>query len=102
MHAEHQNTQDSQRDNSTTMAPVDEALADLDSLEPGESLCYAQSARKYGVDRSTLSRRYRAITQPRATQYQERRNLTLHEEVELVRYIEGLLSRYLLPTRSII
>jgi hypothetical protein len=41
------------------MSPIDDALASLESLKPGESINYTQVANKYGCDRSTLSRRHR-------------------------------------------
>jgi hypothetical protein len=34
-------------------------LAAIKALEPGEEICYTKIAQKYGVDRSTLSRRHR-------------------------------------------
>ena len=39
------------------MAPIDEALAAINSLEPGEKVVYAKYANTYGVDSETLRRR---------------------------------------------
>ena len=39
------------------MAPIDEALAAIDSLEPGEELVFARFADAYSVDPETLRRR---------------------------------------------
>jgi hypothetical protein len=67
MHACTKTRQFSQPYNSTTMAPIDDALAHIGSLKPGDKLCYQKIADEYGVERSTLSRRHRAISQPPTT-----------------------------------
>jgi hypothetical protein len=54
----HQVTQSSTRDNSTNMALIDDALAELESLGPGEDFLYRKIAAKHGVVRSTLTRRH--------------------------------------------
>ena len=92
----------STRDNSTTIAPIDDTLAYLESLSSGEQFSYNKVAADFSIDRSTLARRHQGITKPRDTAAQQRRNLTLHEEAELIKYIEELSARYLLPTRDII
>lgn len=105
VHSMHANTQTpliSQRDNSTTIASINKALKYLKSLSPREDFEYTKVAAKFGVDRSTLSRRHRGLTQPRATSYNDRRNLTTTEEAELVRYMEGLSERHMPPTRDMI
>ena len=43
------------------MSPIDDALASLESLNPGESFSYKQVAIKYGCDRNTLSQRHRGV-----------------------------------------
>src|SRR6186713_2076005 len=55
-------------DNSINMAPIDDALAEIESLEPGENLSYSKIANKYGVWRSTLTRRHKAKTRLRKEQ----------------------------------
>ena len=44
------------------MDPIEAALESLESLKPGESPNYTAVAKKYGVQRSTLSRRHRRVT----------------------------------------
>ncbi|KAF1363826.1 hypothetical protein EJ07DRAFT_172717 [Lizonia empirigonia] len=63
------------------MSDLEAALQALDALKPGEDPRYAQVAREYGVDRTTLSRRH---------------------QQELVKYIETLSKRGLPPTREMI
>ncbi|KAF1972558.1 hypothetical protein BU23DRAFT_467686 [Bimuria novae-zelandiae CBS 107.79] len=70
------------------MAPIDDALAEIDSLDPSDKLCYTKIANEHGVERLTLSRRHRALTP--------------QQEAELIKYIKGLIARYLLPIRKII
>jgi transposase-like protein len=43
------------------MALIDDALASLESLDPGELINYTQVAKKYGCDQNTLSRRHRGV-----------------------------------------
>ncbi|KAF1993397.1 hypothetical protein P154DRAFT_582854 [Amniculicola lignicola CBS 123094] len=43
------------------MAPIDEALAALKSLNLGEKINFTQIAQEYSCDRSTLSRRWRGV-----------------------------------------
>jgi hypothetical protein len=44
------------------MAPIDNAIAAMEARELGEKIVYQQYADKYGVNRSTLSRRWRGQT----------------------------------------
>jgi hypothetical protein len=44
------------------MVPIDEALGDLKLREEGEQLTLREIADKYGVERSTLGRRWRGVT----------------------------------------
>ena len=46
------------------MAPIDDALAELELLEPGEEYSYRKIAAKYGVVRSTLTRRHQGLVRP--------------------------------------
>ena len=89
-------------DNSINMAPIDDALAEIESLEPGENLSYSKIADKYGVWRSTLTRRHKAETRSREEQAIVQQKLSVQQEVELVKYIEGLTKQRLPPTREII
>jgi hypothetical protein len=59
----------STRDTSTTMAPIDDAIADLESQEEGANFTLIEIADRYSVVRSTLSRRWRGLTGPRSNGY---------------------------------
>ena len=84
------------------MAPIDEALAAIESLKPGEKLIYQEIADQYGVDRSTLARRHKGIQAPRETKDSNQQKLTQQQEEELVGYIEELTARHIPPTREMI
>ena len=84
------------------MKPIEAALKGLEALKPGEQFSYTKVAEKHGVWRSTLSRRHRAKTQPRAAKAVNQQRLTPQQELELVKYIEGLTERHLPPTREMI
>jgi len=58
------------------MEPIEAALVAIGSLGPGESINYTAIAKKYGVERSALSRRHRAITHARADEGINRRKLS--------------------------
>ena len=108
MHACTKTRQISQPYNSTTMAPIDDALAHIGSLKPGDKLCYQKIAdecgveHECGVERLTLSRHHRAISQPPTTKNINQQKLNPQQEQELVKYIQGLTARHLLPTRDMI
>jgi hypothetical protein len=84
------------------MTPIEDALAEIESLRPKESPNYTRIANKFGVVRSTLTRRHQAATQPHAAKAINQRKLNNQQERELVRYIEGLTKRGLPPTRTLI
>jgi hypothetical protein len=92
----------STHNNSTTMAPIDEALEDMKSRKEGEQFCLKEIADKYGVDRSTLGRRWRGVTRSKEEGYAGQQILSPQQETELVRYIEKLTKRGLPPTREMI
>jgi hypothetical protein len=50
------------RDNSTTMAPIDDAIAAIESREHGEHFSYQAIVDEFGVQRSTLPKRPRKPT----------------------------------------
>jgi hypothetical protein len=76
------------------------AVADLKSQE---SLNYAQTAKKWNLDRSTLSRRHRGITGSKQDQYSyTAKAFTDEQENVLVRYINDLSARGLSPTSQIV
>ncbi|KAF1936314.1 hypothetical protein EJ02DRAFT_302008, partial [Clathrospora elynae] len=76
------------------LTPLNGSVA-IESLDKGEKFTYQAIADIYGVSRTTLSRRHK----------QQAINLQLlspHQEMELMKYIVGLLERGLSPTREMI
>ena len=67
MHAKGQCTLNTRTPHSLTpptianMELIEAALVAIESLGPGESINYTAIAKKYGIKRSTLSRRHQAI-----------------------------------------
>ena len=84
------------------MDPLRAALQSLKSLKLGESPNYTQVAKKYGCERSTLSRRHRGVQGTYAAKTENERLLTFTQEKELIIYIDGLTGRGLPPTRQMI
>jgi hypothetical protein len=84
------------------MAPIDDAIADLESQEPGEKLVLTEFAKKWGVHRSTLSRRWRRVTVCREAGYAHQQALSPQQELELIQYIKDLTKKGLPPTREMI
>jgi hypothetical protein len=84
------------------MAPIDDALASLESLDPGESVNYAQVAKKYRCDRNTLSRRHRGVQGTMADKIESSQLLSNTQQKELVKYINGLCARGLPPSKEMI
>jgi len=66
------------------MGDIEAALEALKSLDIGEKPNYAEIARKYGVERTTLSRRYRRVTQSTTEKYQNHQLLNPTQESKLV------------------
>ena len=70
------------------MQAIDKALKDLASQE---SPNYGATARKYGIDRTTLSRRYRGLARSWAVNVANTKSLlTPQQEKEFVDYINKL------------
>jgi hypothetical protein len=84
------------------MGAIEDAIAEIESLEPGEKFTYTAIADKYGVNRCTLSRRYRGCQAPNDAKIINQQLLNPQQEIELVRYIERLTKRGLLPIRDMI
>jgi hypothetical protein len=84
------------------MAPIDDALAAIEARELGEDIVYQKYADKYGVNRSTLSRRHRRVTRSNEDYAASRQALNPTEELELVEYIRRLTEQGLLPTREMV
>jgi hypothetical protein len=79
---------------------IELAVADLESQE---SLNYAQTAKKWNLNRSTLSQRHRGITGLKQDQYSyTAKALTDKQENVLVGYINNLSARGLSPTSQIV
>jgi hypothetical protein len=60
-----------------------EALESLESLKLGNDFKYSEIAAKYNCDRTTLSRRYRGVTEARATKLPNGRLLNTTQEFYL-------------------
>ena len=71
------------------MQPIEAALA---SLEGQKSPNYAATAKKFGVGRSTLSRRHRGVTGPRQPIQEYYSLLSSQQERDLINYINVLTS----------
>jgi hypothetical protein len=84
------------------MAPIDDALAALESREEDASFSYRQVAKKFGCSRTTLARRHQGLARPRAEVSADQQLLSPQQEAELVQSIEGLTRRGLPPTRSMV
>jgi hypothetical protein len=72
------------------MDPIEEAIKEIESLDPQETFLYAEIARKYGVVCTTLMRRHKEIHEPRTTRISKTQLLNPQQEDELSKYIEGL------------
>ncbi|KAL5400226.1 hypothetical protein PMIN03_013118 [Paraphaeosphaeria minitans] len=81
---------------------IQAAIDEIESRESGEEFLYTEVATKYGINRSTLSRRHRGITATRAATANNQQKLSPQQEQELVQYIKGLTERHLPPTREMI
>jgi hypothetical protein len=88
--------------NSTNIGSIEAAVAAIKSLKPGEKLVYAQIARNYGVEPTTLARRHKGALTSLNTRFENQQALHLQQELELLRYIERLTERGLPPTHAII
>jgi transposase-like protein len=81
---------------------MDEAIEALERGGEGEEIGYVAIAKKIGVDESTLRRRHQGKCGMRVEAAQEQKNLSTQQEEELVKYIKGLTSKGLSPTRAMI
>ena len=72
------------------MSPINEAIEDLKSHKPREQINYTQIAAKYGVDRSTLSRRWRGVQGSMEHKILKSRLLSDTQEIKLIKYIDTL------------
>jgi hypothetical protein len=75
---------------SINMAPIDLALEYLHSLNPEEKINYTQIAKKFGVDRSTLSRRYRQVNGSKEDKYYAQALLNKEQSAVLITLVNEL------------
>jgi hypothetical protein len=92
----------STRDISITMAPIDNAIAAIKCLGPGEHSSYHKVAKEFNIQHSTLRRRYQGLCALRAGEAQNRQKLSPQQELQLVQYIEDSTEQGLPPTRAMI
>jgi hypothetical protein len=87
---------------------LEDALEDARASDARGELCYQKIADEHSVDRSTLSRRHRGVQGSIQQKVEQQQNLTNHEELELVGYIDQLCRErqlcreHLPPTRDMI
>ncbi|KAF2828060.1 hypothetical protein CC86DRAFT_348011 [Ophiobolus disseminans] len=84
------------------MAPIDDAIAAIELLEPGEPFLYRAMARKYNTNYTTLAWRHRGCQKSQRAQEASQQKLNPQQEAELVQYINNLTKRALPPTRAMI
>jgi transposase-like protein len=84
------------------MTPIDNAIADLELPKEGADFRVTQIADRHGVNRSTLSKRWRGLTGSQSDGYAQQQLLNPKQEDELARYIEDLTAKLLPPTRQMI
>ncbi|KAF2802744.1 uncharacterized protein BDZ99DRAFT_466981 [Mytilinidion resinicola] len=81
------------------MDAMEAAFAELDLME---KKMYTEVAKKHGIDRTTLSRRYRGITKSKAEAYNSQKLLSPGKTKALIKYINNLSERGLPPTHQMI
>jgi hypothetical protein len=81
------------------MDPIQEAIEEIESSNPGDEFSYQQIAKKYNINRCTLARRHKGLQEAYGV-----RRLSLHpqHEKELVQYVDTLTERRLPPSREMI
>ncbi|EAT82660.1 hypothetical protein SNOG_10325 [Parastagonospora nodorum SN15] len=72
------------------MAPINDAIADLDSRNPEERYTLKEVAEKWGVNRPTLGRRWMRMTTSRSDKNRQQQALSPQQELELINYITKL------------
>ena len=85
--------------NSTTMDAIDKALQ---SLQLQDNPNVSATADNYNVDRSTLSRRFRGVTQSHEVKSQNQTLLLQAQEKALVSYINKLTESGIPPTLAMV
>jgi hypothetical protein len=85
MHVEHRLPHTLIPHSSTAISLIETAPAEIDLLNPKESPCYIAIASEHAVDRSTLTRRHRAVTKSRAAEGFNQQKFNLHQGRELIK-----------------
>lgn len=91
--------QPSTRDITTTMAPIDEAIAFLRS---SDQFSIAEVARRFNVNRSALSKRFQGKTGSLAERAESNQLLSNKQELVLVEHIRRLCEWCLPPTPAMV
>ena len=81
---------------------MEPAIESLKSQKLKGSVNITQTAKIYGVDRSTLSKRWRGVQGTRAEKIENQQLLHNQQEYELLQYIISLHKRGLPPSRPMI
>jgi hypothetical protein len=84
---------------STTMAPIDDAIDDLRSQKTPRIV---QTAKKYNVHHSTLSRRFHGVTVPRAVLAESQSLLTNQQQLRLIKLINDFTNEGIPPTNAMV
>lgn len=82
------------------MAPIDDAIAAIESREPGEHFTCTEIAKTFNVSRVTLARRYQGSQGLREAKKPNQQALNPKQERELCSYVEGLTKQGFSPTRE--
>ena len=81
------------------MDSIDAALADLKLQDTPN---YTATAKKFNIDRTTLSRRHRGVTAPKGSSAGPTLLLSIEQRKGLVDYINELTNRGLPPTAAMV
>jgi hypothetical protein len=95
-------TPTSTRHHATMERRIQDAIEDIESLDPCDTFSYREIAVKHNVDRTTLSRRHRGLQASREAKELNQAKLHPQQVQELVDYIKLLTARRLSPTRIMI
>ncbi|KAF1828823.1 hypothetical protein BDW02DRAFT_593021 [Decorospora gaudefroyi] len=84
------------------MDPIQEAIEDIESRGSGYEFSYGEVAKKFNVNRTTLSRRHQGKQTANAASGEAQRHLNPQQEQEFVRYTEKCTRRGLPPKREML
>ncbi|EED16712.1 conserved hypothetical protein [Talaromyces stipitatus ATCC 10500] len=77
-------------------------MHDIDSKRGSKKINLSLTAKTFGVNRSTLSRRFRNVTGSKQAQYDNQRLLNDQQSKKLLEWIDMLTGRGLPPTPSML